>query len=154
MAGIDRTFQGISHPAARRFEALDDEQAENLAQESPSATAKPSRTTSCLICTCCHPARWRRMPHVALTLREVCGLTTEEIDQRFPKHQRRRWRNVSAAPRPRSRGAHSLSSTTPAELPARSTRCCAVIYLVFNEGYAASSGAALTRATCPARRSP
>jgi len=98
-----------------------------------------------LIFTCCHPA----LPpegRVALTLREVCGLTTEEVARAFlvsaPTVAQR---IVRAKAKIREDGLpFELPSTE--ELPARLSAVLQVVYLVFNEGYYASSGAALTRA--------
>jgi RNA polymerase sigma-70 factor, ECF subfamily len=97
-----------------------------------------------LIFTCCHPA----LPaptQLALTLREVCGLTTEEIARAF----------LTTAPTIAQRivrgKARIRDKKIPyevpsvADLPERLDSVLAVIYLVFNEGYAASSGEALTR---------
>jgi RNA polymerase sigma-70 factor, ECF subfamily len=97
-----------------------------------------------LIFTCCHPA----LPadaQIALTLREVCGLTTEEIARAFltgaPTLAQR---IVRAKSKIRDAGIpYSIPSRT--ELPERLDSVLRVIYLVFNEGYSASSGAALTR---------
>jgi RNA polymerase sigma-70 factor, ECF subfamily len=82
---------------------------------------------------------------VALTLREVCGLTTEEIAQAF----------LSAAPTLAQRIVRAKAKIrdaripyevpTPDELPQRLDSVLRVIYLVFNEGYSASSGQSLTR---------
>jgi len=97
-----------------------------------------------LIFTCCHPA----LPpdaQIALTLREVCGLTTEEIARAFlspaPTLAQRIVRakaKIKAAKIP-----YQIPSRT--DLPERLATVLHVIYLVFNEGYAASSGATLTR---------
>ena len=97
-----------------------------------------------LIFTCCHPA----LPpaaQVALTLREVCGLTTEEIAHAF----------LTAAPTLAQRIVRAKTKIRDAripyqvpsqgELPDPLDSVLRVIYLVFNEGYAASSGASLTR---------
>ncbi|MFL5490850.1 MAG: RNA polymerase sigma factor, partial [Gemmatimonadales bacterium] len=97
-----------------------------------------------LIFTCCHPA----LPpdaQVALTLREVCGLTTEEIASAF----------LAPAPTLAQRivrakakiKAANIPYQVPArtDLPERLASVLQVIYLVFNEGYSASSGTSLTR---------
>jgi RNA polymerase sigma-70 factor (ECF subfamily) len=97
-----------------------------------------------LIFTCCHPALSREA-QVALTLREVCGLTTEEIASAFliaPPTLAQRIVRAKA----KIRDAH-IPYQVPAiaELPDRLDTVLQTIYLVFNEGYAASSGTALTR---------
>ncbi|OYQ62153.1 RNA polymerase subunit sigma-24 [Pseudanabaena sp. SR411] len=97
-----------------------------------------------LIFTCCHPALSREA-QVALTLREVCGLTTEEIASAFliaPPTLAQRIVRAKA----KIRDAH-IPYQVPAiaELPDRLDTVLQTIYLVFNEGYAASSGTVLTR---------
>jgi len=97
-----------------------------------------------LIFTCCHPA----LPpaaQVALTLREVCGLTTEEIARAFlsaPSAVAQRIVRAKAKIRD-ARIPYQVPER--AELPGRLDTVLHVIYLVFNEGYFASSGASLTR---------
>jgi len=97
-----------------------------------------------LIFTCCHPALAPEA-QVALTLREVCGLTTEEIAHAF----------VVPAPTVAQRIVRAKSKIREARIPyevpgrselaARLDSVLRVIYLVFNEGYLASSGESLTR---------
>ena len=97
-----------------------------------------------LIFTCCHPAL-APDAQVALTLREVCGLTTEEIARAF----------LTAAPTLAQRIVRAKAKIRTAripyevpgraDLPARLESVFRVIYLVFNEGYSASTGAAHTR---------
>lgn len=98
-----------------------------------------------LIFTCCHPALAPE-GRVALTLREVCGLTTEEIARAFlipaPTLAQRIVRAKS-----KIRDARIPYQVPPAEeLPERLDAVLKVVYLVFNEGYSASSGTSVTRA--------
>jgi RNA polymerase sigma-70 factor (ECF subfamily) len=97
-----------------------------------------------LIFTCCHPA----LPpdaRVALTLREVCGLTTEEIARAFLASAPTVAQRIVRAKAKIKGAAIPYQVPSRADLPDRLDTVLQVIYLVFNEGYSASSGEALTR---------
>jgi len=97
-----------------------------------------------LIFTCCHPSLAPEA-QVAMTLREVCGLTTEEIARAFlTKSPTVAQRIVRAKSKIRdARIPYIVPSET--ELPDRLDTVLQVVYLVFNEGYSSSSGGSLTR---------
>jgi RNA polymerase sigma-70 factor (ECF subfamily) len=97
-----------------------------------------------LIFTCCHPALTPDA-QVALTLREVCGLTTEEIAQAFLTPPPTLAQRIVRAKAKIRDARIPYQVPTQAELPERLDAVLRVIYLVFNEGYAASSGAEVTR---------
>ncbi|WP_345789204.1 RNA polymerase sigma factor [Luteolibacter sp. LG18] len=131
-----------------RFDASQDKIADELTP--PASTAHETDDTLeddrlRLVFTCCHPSL-NPEARVALTLREVCGLTTEEIARAF----------LTSAPTLAQRIVRAkakirdlqLPYEVPSaeELPDRLATVLQVIHLVFNEGYAASSGTSLTRA--------
>jgi RNA polymerase sigma-70 factor (ECF subfamily) len=97
-----------------------------------------------LIFTCCHPAL-SADAQVALTLREVCGLTTEEIAQAFLTPAPTLAQRIVRAKAKIRDARIPYQVPTQAELPERLDAVLRVVYLVFNEGYTASSGAAVTR---------
>ncbi|MBY0268573.1 MAG: RNA polymerase sigma factor [Burkholderiales bacterium] len=141
-AGRFKAIDAIRRNA--RLDELDDEAAENIAAPEPPETEDIEDDRLRLIFTCCHPAL-QPDAQVALTLREVCGLTTEEIAHAF----------LTAAPTLAQRIVRAKNKIrdakipyqvpAPEELPERLDSVLRVIYLVFNEGYAASSGDRLTR---------
>jgi RNA polymerase sigma-70 factor, ECF subfamily len=98
-----------------------------------------------LIFTCCHPA----LPpeaQIALTLREVCGLTTEEIARAFLVTPATLAQRIVRAKAKIRETPIPYEVPTPQELPERLNAVLLVIYLVFNEGYSAAAGAEVTRA--------
>lgn len=98
-----------------------------------------------LIFTCCHPALSAEA-QVALTLREVCGLTTEEIARTFFTAPSTLAQRIVRAKAKIRRAGIPYQVPPRAELANRLDVVLQVVYLVFNEGYAASSGESLTRA--------
>jgi RNA polymerase sigma-70 factor (ECF subfamily) len=97
-----------------------------------------------LIFTCCHPALAREV-RVALTLREVCGLTTEEIARAFLTSPPTLAQRIVRGKAKIREARIPYQVPAPGELPERLDTVFQVIYLVFNEGYSASSGEAVTR---------
>jgi RNA polymerase sigma-70 factor, ECF subfamily len=97
-----------------------------------------------LIFTCCHPALSPEA-QVALTLREVCGLTTEDVARAFLIPAPTLAQRIVRA-KARIRDQHIPYLVPPREeLPERLDGVLRVVYLVFNEGYSASAGDSLTR---------
>ena len=98
-----------------------------------------------LIFTCCHPA----LPpegQVALTLREICGLTTEEIARAFLVTPASLAQRIVRAKTKIREMRIPYEVPSPQELPERLDAVLQVIYLVFNEGYSAAAGTEVTRA--------
>jgi RNA polymerase sigma-70 factor (ECF subfamily) len=143
--GRFKAIDGLRRRA--RFHALEDfaEQVEAIADDTGDGDDEGIEDDRLrLIFTCCHPA----LPpdaQVALTLREVCGLATEEIAHAF----------LSAAPTLAQRIVRAKAKIRDARIPYqvptrdeladRLDAVLRVVYLVFNEGYSASSGGSLTR---------
>jgi RNA polymerase sigma-70 factor (ECF subfamily) len=145
-AGRFKAIDGMRRRA--RFDALDDVGSKaDIAVVATAAWADEESVEDDrlrLIFTCCHPAL-APDAQVALTLREVCGLTTEEIAQAFLTPASTLAQRIVRA-KAKIRGARiPYQVPTQAELPERLDAVLRVIYLVFNEGYTASSGASVTR---------
>jgi RNA polymerase sigma-70 factor (ECF subfamily) len=98
-----------------------------------------------LIFTCCHPALAPEA-RAALTLREVCGLTTEEIARAYLVPPSTLAQRIVRAKAKIKEARIPYEVPALSELPERMEAVLQVLYLIFNEGYAASSGATLTRA--------
>jgi RNA polymerase sigma-70 factor (ECF subfamily) len=97
-----------------------------------------------LIFTCCHPALASEA-RVALTLREVCGLTTEEIAHAFLTNPPTLAQRIVRAKTKIREARIPYQVPSKQELPDRLETVLQVVYLIFNEGYSASSGDSLTR---------
>jgi RNA polymerase sigma-70 factor (ECF subfamily) len=122
----ERLDRESEDPAARDDEGIDDDRLR-------------------LIFTCCHPAL-AADARTALTLREVCGLTTEEIARAFLTSAPTVAQRIVRAKSKNKTAKIPYQVPARADLPERLDTVLHVIYLVFNEGYAASSGESLTRA--------
>jgi RNA polymerase sigma-70 factor, ECF subfamily len=133
-----------------RFDASQAELVRYLeAQSSSSETSNEEDTLDDdrlrLIFTCCHPSLAPEA-RVALTLREVCGLTTEEIAKAFLTTPRTLAQRIVRAKAKIRDTPIRYEVPSPQELPERLGAVLQVIYLVFNEGYSAAAGAEVTRA--------
>jgi RNA polymerase sigma-70 factor, ECF subfamily len=139
---IDTLRRRASFDAQAADLALHLQQLESTSDDSGGQDVEDDRLR--LVFTCCHPAL-SLDARVALTLREVCGLTTEEIARAF----------LTGAPtlaqrivRAKAKSDARIPYQVPErdDLPDRLDAVLHVVYLVFNEGYSASSGGSLTRA--------
>jgi RNA polymerase sigma-70 factor (ECF subfamily) len=142
-AGRFKAIDGLRRRA--RFDSLDEEQIENTPDETADADVEDIEDDRLrLMFTCCHPA----LPpdaQVALTLREVCGLTTEEIASAFLTGAPTLAQRIVRAKTKIRDAKIPYAVPSPEELPERLESVLRVVYLVFNEGYSASSGDSLTR---------
>ena len=133
-----------------RFDASQTEIADRLAADAEDDAARArlgdlEDDRLRLVFTCCHPA----LPieaQLALTLREVCGLTTEEIGSAFLTSASTVAQRIVRAKNKIRAARIPYAVPSRRELPERLEAVLHVIYLVFNEGYSASSGESVTRA--------
>jgi RNA polymerase sigma-70 factor (ECF subfamily) len=133
-----------------RFDASQDELARHLEAQSSSAERSNEEDSLeddrlRLIFTCCHPSLAPEA-RVALTLREVCGLTTEEIAKAFLTTPATLAQRIVRAKAKIRDTPIRYEVPAPEELPERLDAVLQVVYLVFNEGYSAAAGAEVTRA--------
>jgi RNA polymerase sigma-70 factor, ECF subfamily len=147
--------------SAGRFKAIDgmrrraryDASLQELATHIETTTSDPLEQTDehidddrlRLIFTCCHPSL-KPEAQIALTLREVCGLTTEEIARAFLSAPSTLAQRIVRAKAKIRDARIPYEVPPPSELRERLDAVLHVVYLVFNEGYSASSGPFLTRA--------
>ena len=132
----------------KRLQPLPDDIEKRLAADGadPAALDKESIDDDRLrlIFTCCHPAL-APDAQVAMTLREVCGLTTEEVARAFLTPPPTVAQRIVRAKSKIRNARIPYEVPSPSDLPDRLDVVLRVVYLVFNEGYSASSGASLTR---------
>jgi RNA polymerase sigma-70 factor, ECF subfamily len=133
-----------------RFDASQDDLVRYLEAQSSSAETSNEEDSVeddrlRLIFTCCHPSLAPEA-RVALTLREVCGLTTEEIARAFLTTPRTLAQRIVRAKAKIRETPIPYEVPAPQELPERLGAVLQVIYLVFNEGYSAAAGVEVTRA--------
>ena len=145
-AGRFKAIDGLRRRA--RFDQLDETgPAADLAVEDETAWAEREAVEDDrlrLIFTCCHPSL-SPDAQVALTLREVCGLTTEEIARAYLTPAPTLAQRIVRAKAKIRDARIPYQVPSASELAERLDTVLRVIYLVFNEGYSATSGASLTR---------
>jgi len=142
-AGRFKAIDAIRRRA--RFDPLEEEHAETLAAEDSPEKEEIEDDRLRLIFTCCHPAL-APDAQVALTLREVCGLKTEEIAAAFLTPAPTLAQRIVRAKTKIRDARIPYEVPGAAELAERLDAVLRVVYLVFNEGYSASSGESATRA--------
>jgi len=139
---IDTIRRRVRHDGAQRDLVA---QMESRVQDEPLGDEEIEDDRLRLIFTCCHPA----LPpegQVALTLREICGLTTEEIARAFLVTPATLAQRIVRAKAKIRDASIPYEVPGPQELPERLDAALQVVYLVFNEGYSAAAGAEITRA--------
>jgi RNA polymerase sigma-70 factor (ECF subfamily) len=129
----------------KRFAYVDPETLEEVPAEPAAEREGIEDDRLRLVFTCCHPAL-APDAQVALTLREVCGLTTGEIARAFLAQEPALAQRIVRAKTKIRDARIPYAVPAKAELPERLEAVLRVVYLVFNEGYSASSGDSVTRA--------
>jgi RNA polymerase sigma-70 factor (ECF subfamily) len=142
-AGRFKAIDGIRRQS--RFASVEQEDLEAIAAEPQAEKEEIEDDRLRLIFTCCHPAL-APDAQVALTLREVCDLKTEEIARAFLTPAPTLAQRIVRAKTKIRDAKIPYEVPGPKELPERLDAVLRVIYLVFNEGYSPSSGDAVTRA--------
>jgi RNA polymerase sigma-70 factor, ECF subfamily len=137
------TLDASQDELRRHLEAQSAQGSNNDVEDSVQESLEDDRLR--LIFTCCHPSLAPEA-QVALTLREVCGLTTEEIARAFLVTPATLAQRIVRAKTKIRETRIPYEVPTPEDLPERLAAVLQVIYLVFNEGYSAAAGAEVTRA--------
>ncbi|MDQ2076702.1 RNA polymerase sigma factor [Marinimicrobium sp. ABcell2] len=141
-------FKAIDHIRRRaRFDRSQDDIAQRLYADQNEPFEDDDRIGDDrlrLIFTCCHPSLAPEA-QVALTLREVCDLTTEEIASAFLTSTTTLAQRIVRAKAKIRSARIPYEVPTPVDLPERLNSVLRVVYLVFNEGYSASAGESVTR---------
>ena len=138
LAALDGAYRNESARWAR------EEKAAALEPPAPPEPVPDADDTLAVLVLCCHPAL-TSASQIALTLRAVGGLTTAEIARALLVPEKTVGQRVSRAKRTIAAAGGAFHLPPPAELPARVDAVRQVLYLIFNEGYTATSGDALHR---------
>jgi RNA polymerase sigma-70 factor, ECF subfamily len=142
-ARLDASQEDLARHLEAQWSSAKKSNEESLLEESLEGSLEDDRLR--LIFTCCHPSLAPEA-QVALTLREVCGLTTEEIARSFLVTPATLAQRIVRAKAKIRETPIPYEVPSPQELPERLDAVLQVIYLVFNEGYSAAAGAEVTRA--------
>ena len=142
-ARFDASQDELARHLEAQWSSAEKSNGEDSLEESLEGSLEDDRLR--LIFTCCHPSL-APDAQVALTLREVCGLTTEEIARSFLVTPATLAQRIVRAKAKIRETPIPYEVPTPQELPERLGAVLQVIYLVFNEGYSAAAGAEVTRA--------